>query len=128
MSISSWAYSRPRLRPNDIAEPALARADERHDRVDVTTRAFLGLTVGCARCHDHKYDPIPIEDYYAIAGIFAYTDYLEYPVAPENEVKRFEAAKKVGAAIAKVCSDRGIGQVVFDRNGFIYHGRIRALA
>ena len=39
-----------------------------------------------------------------------------------------DAAKLVGAAIAKVCSERGIDQVVFDRNGFIYHGRIRALA
>ena len=39
-----------------------------------------------------------------------------------------EAAKAVGAAIAKACSDRGIAKVVFDRNGFIYHGRIKALA
>ena len=38
------------------------------------------------------------------------------------------AAKLVGAAIAKVCEDKGIGKVVFDRNGFIYHGRVRALA
>ena len=37
----------------------VTRADERHDRVDVVTRGFLGLTVACARCHDHKYDPIP---------------------------------------------------------------------
>ncbi|QDU79516.1 Planctomycete cytochrome C [Polystyrenella longa] len=40
------------------------------DRIDVVTRGFLGLTVGCARCHDHKYDPIPIEDYYSFYGIF----------------------------------------------------------
>lgn len=45
-----------------------------------------------------------------------------------GSVNKTEAAKKVGEAIAKVCSDRGIAQVVFDRNGFIYHGRIRALA
>ena len=51
----------------DMADPPVARADERHDRVDVTTRGFLGLTVGCARCHDHKYDPIPITDYYSLA-------------------------------------------------------------
>ncbi len=65
----------------DIAEPVIARADERHDRVDVTTRGFLGLTVGCARCHDHKYDAIGTHDYYAIAGIFNSADYYEYPVA-----------------------------------------------
>ncbi|MEC7519938.1 MAG: 50S ribosomal protein L18 [Myxococcota bacterium] len=43
-------------------------------------------------------------------------------------VNKTEAAKKVGAAIAKACADKGIEKVVFDRNGFIYHGRIRALA
>lgn len=40
------------------------------DRIDVVTRGFLGLTVGCARCHDHKYDPITIEDYYSLYGVF----------------------------------------------------------
>jgi hypothetical protein len=46
---------------------ALDRVD---DQIDVTTRAFLGLTVACARCHDHKTDPIAQRDYYALAGIF----------------------------------------------------------
>jgi len=41
------------------------------DRIDVVTRGLLGLTVACARCHDHKYDPIPTEDYYSLYGIFA---------------------------------------------------------
>jgi hypothetical protein len=41
------------------------------DRIDVTTRGLLGLTVGCARCHDHKYDPIPTKDYYSLYGVFA---------------------------------------------------------
>jgi len=41
------------------------------DRIDVVTRGFLGLTAACARCHDHKYDPIPIEDYYSLYGVFA---------------------------------------------------------
>lgn len=40
------------------------------DRIDVVSRGMLGLTVGCARCHDHKYDPIPAADYYALYGIF----------------------------------------------------------
>jgi hypothetical protein len=48
-------------------------ADEWEDRVDTVTRTFLGLTVACARCHDHKFDPITTEDYYALAGIFAST-------------------------------------------------------
>jgi hypothetical protein len=48
-------------------------ADEWEDRVDTVTRTFLGLTVACARCHDHKFDPITREDYYGLAGVFAST-------------------------------------------------------
>lgn len=44
------------------------------DQIDVTSRAFMGLTVSCARCHDHKFDPIPTSEYYALAGIFRSTD------------------------------------------------------
>lgn len=50
------------------------QADEWEDRIDTVTRSFLGLTVACARCHDHKYDPITTEDYYSLAGVFASTD------------------------------------------------------
>jgi hypothetical protein len=49
------------------------KADEWEDRVDTVSRAMLGLTVACARCHDHKFDPITTRDYYAIAGVFAST-------------------------------------------------------
>jgi large subunit ribosomal protein L18 len=45
-----------------------------------------------------------------------------------GEADKTEAAKKVGALIAKICAERNIGQVVFDRNGYLYHGRIKALA
>ena len=41
------------------------------DRIDVVTRGMMGLTVACARCHDHKYDPIPAADYYSLYGVFA---------------------------------------------------------
>jgi hypothetical protein len=41
------------------------------DQIDVITRGFLGLTVSCARCHDHKFDPIPTADYYSLYGVFA---------------------------------------------------------
>lgn len=44
-----------------------------NDRIDVVTKGFLGLTVSCARCHDHKFDPIPTKDYYSLHGIFAST-------------------------------------------------------
>lgn len=48
-------------------------ADEWEDRVDTVTRGLQGITVACARCHDHKYDPITTRDYYALAGVFAST-------------------------------------------------------
>src|SRR5262249_59658531 len=44
------------------------------EQIDVTVQAFQGLTVACARCHDHKFDPIPQKDYYAVAGIFRSTE------------------------------------------------------
>ena len=55
-------------------------ADEWEDRVDTVSRGFLGLTVSCARCHDHKFDPISTEDYYALAGVFASTEMFNRPL------------------------------------------------
>ena len=48
--------------------------DNVDEQIDAVSRGFLGLTVSCARCHDHKFDPIPTTDYYALAGIFTSTD------------------------------------------------------
>jgi hypothetical protein len=67
--------------------------DEYDDRVDTLSRGFLGLTVACARCHDHKFDPISQQDYYAMAGVFASTAYKEYPQAPPDVVARFDEAQ-----------------------------------
>jgi hypothetical protein len=49
------------------------RDDVIADQIDVTSKAFLGLTAACARCHDHKFDPIPTKDYYSLYGVFANT-------------------------------------------------------
>ncbi|GAC1467092.1 MAG: PSD1 and planctomycete cytochrome C domain-containing protein [Isosphaeraceae bacterium] len=70
-----------------------AIADERDDRIDTFSRGFLGLTVSCARCHDHKFDPIPTQDYYALAGVFASTRYREYPSGPREVVETYEKAQ-----------------------------------
>src|SRR6185312_1885457 len=63
------------LGPKVLGEPDREKLimDVVDEQIDVTTRAFLGLTVSCARCHDHKFDPIPTHDYYALAGIFRST-------------------------------------------------------
>jgi cytochrome c553 len=54
-----------------------SRLDIVDDQIDVTGRAFLGLTLACARCHDHKFDPIPTLDYYSLAGIFRSTEVFQ---------------------------------------------------
>ncbi|MBP3954583.1 PSD1 domain-containing protein [Gemmata sp. G18] len=78
------------LSPVYHKEPKLSKdvisafvADEWDERVDVITRGFLGLTVACARCHDHKFDPITAEDYYALAGVMANTQLAERPLKPD---------------------------------------------
>ena len=65
------------------------------DRVDVTTRGFLGLTAACAQCHDHKFDPIPTKDFYALQGIFESTEIDEYPLAPAGTVEQYQKQKKL---------------------------------
>lgn len=71
------------------------------DRIDVVTRGFLGLTVACARCHDHKYDPVPMTDYYALYGVFANSEAPLVPppldpkaTGPEEYEKKYAAARK----------------------------------
>jgi hypothetical protein len=78
----------------DQAEPVQGRADERNERIDAVTRGMLGLTVACARCHNHKYDPIPQKDYYALAGVFLNTTYKEYPLASPAQTALWEKQQK----------------------------------
>lgn len=68
------------------------------DMINVTTRAFLGLTVACARCHDHKFDPISQADYYAMAGIFFSSEiappgtsapWVQIPLVDPEEIERY---------------------------------------
>jgi Protein of unknown function (DUF1549)/Protein of unknown function (DUF1553)/Planctomycete cytochrome C len=86
LGLGPWFY--------DNGAVEITRADERHDRVDVVSRGFLGLTVGCARCHDHKYDPIPTTDYYSLSGVFLNTTYHEYPLVPKSVVDEYTQQDK----------------------------------
>jgi Protein of unknown function (DUF1549)/Protein of unknown function (DUF1553)/Planctomycete cytochrome C len=63
------------LGPKMLAEddPVKQQMDIVDEQIDTTCRVFLGLTMGCARCHDHKFDPLAMSDYYALAGIFQST-------------------------------------------------------
>ena len=77
----------------DNGEQAKALADEWDDRIDTLTRGVLGLTISCARCHDHKFDPITTADYYALAGVFASSDYQERPIVAKEVLDQKAAAE-----------------------------------
>lgn len=61
------------------------------DTIDNFSKSFLGLTAGCARCHDHKFDPIPTQDYYALAGIFKSTNYAHSGLEHHQYLENFVA-------------------------------------
>ena len=73
-------------------DQAKKRADIVDEQIDTVGRVFLGLSLGCARCHDHKFDPVSERDYYALAGIFHSTSIkdreLRTPEAEEHSAKR----------------------------------------
>jgi len=84
------------------------------DQINVVSRAFMGLTISCARCHDHKFDPISTKDYYGLAGIFFSTHILPSPGAktagsallrspllPPSELARIESRKTRIAELEK---------------------------
>ena len=73
--------------PESVAQ---AKAETLSDRLDTLGRGLLGLTLACARCHAHKFDPLPQEDYYAIAGIFNNSRTQETPLADPSVVEAFQ--------------------------------------
>lgn len=91
-------------------------ADELDDRIDTLTRGLLGLTVSCARCHDHKFDPIPTRDYYALGAAYNGSALnAELPAASPEAVKAFndwsKAGKEIDARLGKVQGDE-VGRLV----------------
>ncbi len=85
------------------------QVEKRNDMVDTTSAVFLGLTVGCARCHDHKFDPIPQKDYYRMEAIFApavndrvFLDYNPARNYDISENSRTFRLWQIGEQIAKI--------------------------
>ena len=117
------------LAEQDVDKMLIDIVDE---QVNTLGRAFLALPVGCARCHDHKFDPIPTADYYAMAGILRSTEtmsdaagmrWLERPLAPEDEIAEYEAARKLVAEAQEKVDD-----VVREQNDVLRGPRRAALA
>ncbi len=101
------------------------RADEiLNDRIDVVTRGLMGMTVACARCHDHKYDPIPTADFYALQGVFASSEDLEElpeiavdgvevdPKARQDYQAAKAAAKKTKVDFVQDLKDKAVADVL----------------
>ncbi|SVB85608.1 uncharacterized protein METZ01_LOCUS238462, partial [marine metagenome] len=74
-------------------------ADEWEERMDAVGRTFLGLTLGCARCHDHKFEPVTQADYYAIAGVFASVRIADRPMMKQE---LWAPVAKARAQVAKL--------------------------
>jgi len=77
-------------------------ADEYEERIDALGRTFLGLSLACARCHDHKFDPVSTEDYYALAGVLAGTRLTERYVIPEPQAA---VVRKAQAEVKKLSDE-----------------------
>jgi cytochrome c553 len=86
------------------------------EQLDVTAKAFMGETMGCARCHDHKFDPIPTKDYYAMAGIFKSTQIMPAryrfnaypitrPIGPKADIERHREYEEAVAEAEKGLED-----------------------
>jgi hypothetical protein len=86
----------------DVTLTLNQRADELHDMIGTTGSTFLGLTVACARCHDHKFDPIPQLDYYRIKAALAGVQHGERPIRAGDEPARKNQAEKLRSQLVEV--------------------------
>ena len=78
------------------------RADELHDIVNTTGTAFLGLTLGCARCHTHKFDPIPQTDYFAVKAVFDGVEHADRPVNDPEAEERLRARTHIEQRLSEI--------------------------
>ena len=83
--------------PTDVRQDEADRID---NQLDVFSKAFLGLTVACARCHDHKFDPIPTKDYYALSGYIQSSRRQEAMLDPHGKIRKArEELEKLNARL-----------------------------
>ncbi len=79
---------------NSATDSAKSRADEVDNQIDIVGKTFQGLTIACARCHDHKFDPIPTADYYALAGVMHSTEIQESVIDSPARTQQIEALRR----------------------------------
>lgn len=91
LGLSPTFWKELRLSPEVISNIV---ADEWDERIDTISRTFLGLSVACARCHHHKFDPVSMEDYYALAGVVASSQLAERPMLEPAAAKVVQEARR----------------------------------
>ncbi len=109
MALMATGFMGAGVFPTQLTEKEFesARYDELDDMVSTTGTGFLGLTIGCARCHDHKFDPIPMRDYYQMVSVFGNTirSNVEIEINPESTRKKLADWETAHQAIVKELSD-----------------------
>ena len=110
-------------------DPIQKKYDVVDEQIDTTAKAFLGLTVACARCHDHKFDPILTSDYYALAGIFASTRtfddwrkngsrYYRHPLVDHETYERYRVSADAVERLERILRvDRQVALLRYVANG-----------
>ena len=91
-----------RVKSPDPGLTAQQRADELHDMVSTTGSTFLGLTVGCARCHNHKFDPISQVDYYSMKAAFAGVQHGERPIKPARAPQKDQEIARLQQEVSAI--------------------------
>ena len=100
---AGFARSGPREVVGGNIDPEVRRQDELTAATSTVGSVFLGLTIGCARCHDHKFDPLLATDYYGLQAFFAGAELTDLPLHSEAEKKRFdEATAQINALIKPI--------------------------
>jgi mono/diheme cytochrome c family protein len=102
----------------DVVQAAQIRADTLDDMIRTTSEAFLGLTVGCARCHDHKFDPIAQADYYRLYAAFAGVSHGSRAVASAEQQKaRLDLLKPLEERRDRLARELAEARAAVDRRG-----------
>ncbi len=113
--------------PKMLAEddPRKMQMDIIDEQLDTLGRAFMGMTIGCARCHDHKFDPIPTRDYYALASIFKSTKTMENHKVVAVWHEREVSSPEQQAALEAYAKKHGEQKAVIDK--LVADGKAAAL-